>query len=263
MAREGRARGTHAARRHPSGACRELRNPDFLAQRSHADISGGSYLLGFRHLLDLLRHYGNEAPLQRPDEAFAVEARRRTAHLLEIERSLLGLPEAAPALQIMLPVTTPIALEIAYDLIPLFEPDAKGRSRALDELVPAVRAALQAQFGFSFPGISIHGNQSDMASGSALVLIDEIPEEMLRMDPGNVLRTPRWNGCRHWESPHKPGVTRKAEATAHASRVPTVTLPWRPASLAWMLPSTSCTAYIRSCSAMRPPSWTSMSYAVW
>ena len=161
--------------------------PDFLAQRSHADISGGSYLLGFRHLLDLLRHYGNEAPLQRPDEAFAVEARRRTAHLLEIERSLLGLPEAAPALQIMLPVTTPIALEVAYDLIPLFEPDAKGRSRALDELVPAVRAALQAQFGFSFPGISIHGNQSDMASGSALVLIDEIPEEMLRMDPGNVL----------------------------------------------------------------------------
>ena len=31
--------------------------PDFLAQRSYADISGGSYAHGFKHLLDILHHF--------------------------------------------------------------------------------------------------------------------------------------------------------------------------------------------------------------
>jgi hypothetical protein len=34
--------------------------PDFLAHRSQADVPGGSYPLGFRHLLTILRHYSVE-----------------------------------------------------------------------------------------------------------------------------------------------------------------------------------------------------------
>jgi hypothetical protein len=156
--------------------------PDFLAQRSHADISGGSYLLGFRHLLQLLRHHGSETTLQRPDAAVAAEAERRMAHLLDMERRCLGLAEPAQALQLMLPITVPITLEIAQDLFPSFLPDDQGRSRVLDELVPAMRSALQAQFGFPFPGIRILGNMSDMPPGTALVLIDEIPERLVCVD---------------------------------------------------------------------------------
>lgn len=161
--------------------------PDFLAQRSHADISGGSYLPGFRHLLDLLRHHGDAPTLQRSDEAVAAEAQRRMAHLLEVERRALGLPAPASELQRMLPIVVPIGLEIGQDLIPLFSPDGLGHSRVLDELIPAMRCALQAQFGFPFPGIRILGNETDMPASTALILIDEIPELMVTMGPQDVL----------------------------------------------------------------------------
>jgi type III secretory pathway component EscV len=87
----------------------------------------------------------------------------------------------------MLPVVVPIGLEIAQDLIPLVEPDAQGASRALDELVPQVRDALQRQYGFAFPSIRIRGNTSDMPDGTARVLIDEVPESMFRIDSQQVV----------------------------------------------------------------------------
>jgi type III secretory pathway component EscV len=161
--------------------------PDFLAQRSHADIAGGSYVPGFRHLLHLLRHYGDDRGIVLADAAARAEAQRRRAHLLEIERINLGLDRPQDELQEMLPVVAPIALEVARDLIPLVAPDGQGASRALDELAPQVRDALERQYGFVFPGIRIRGNTSHMPSGSALVLIDELPESMFSIDPQKVL----------------------------------------------------------------------------
>ena len=119
--------------------------PDFLAQRSHADISGGSYPLGFRHLLTILRHYSGDTTIELPRDT---AARPATAHNF-------------------LPIVRPIALEVGRDLIPFFAPDGRGASRALNELAPRVRDALQAEFGFPFPGISIHGNEIDMPPRSA------------------------------------------------------------------------------------------------
>ena len=161
--------------------------PDFLAQRSHADISGGSYVPGFRHLLHLLRHHGDDRGIVLADAAARAEAERRRVHLLEIERIALGLERPLDELQQMLPVVAPIALEVARDLIPLFEPDAHGASRALDELAPQLRDALERRFGFTFPGVRIRGNTADMPDGTALVLIDEVPESLLTIDPQQVV----------------------------------------------------------------------------
>lgn len=99
----------------------------------------------------------------------------------------LGLEQPRNELQQMLPVVVPLGLEIARDLIPLVEPDAQGASRALDELAPQVRDALERQYGFMFPGIRIRGNTSDLPDGTALVLIDEVPESLLRIDPQQVV----------------------------------------------------------------------------
>lgn len=161
--------------------------PDFLAQRSYADIAGGSYVPGFRHLLHLLNHYGDDSGIVLADAAARSEALRRQAHLLEIERINLGLDRPQNELQVMLPVVVPIALEIGRDLISLVEPDAEGASRALDELVPQMRDALERQYGFAFPGISIRGNTNDLPDGAALVLIDELTEAMFRIDPQKVV----------------------------------------------------------------------------
>jgi len=157
--------------------------PDFLAQRSHADISGGSYVPGFRQLLHLLRYYGDDRGVALADEAARAEAQRRRAHLLEVERLNLGLEEAQDELQVMFPVVAPIGLEVSHDLIPLVEPDAARASRLLDELLPQVRDALQWQYGYRFPGVRVRGDTQSLEAGTALVLIDELIEHRFEIGP--------------------------------------------------------------------------------
>jgi type III secretory pathway component EscV len=139
--------------------------PDFLAQRSHADISGGSYPLGFRHLLEILRHHLNEAYIKLPESTL----------------------EEKEFPQTMIPVVTPIALEVGSDLIPIMEPDSEGTGRFLGELVPEMRDALRAELGFPFPGIRVRGNDTDMPPRSALIVIDEVPEIMFELGRDDVV----------------------------------------------------------------------------
>jgi FHIPEP family/TIR domain len=138
--------------------------PDFLAQRSHADISGGSYPLGLRRLLEILSYYSGVADLSVPSAAIDPEA-------------------ASPNL---VPIVRPIVLEVSRDLIPAVAPDGAGRSRALDVLAPAVREQLWTELGLPVPGISVRGNETDMPPRSALVLIDEVPELMVEVDPDDI-----------------------------------------------------------------------------
>jgi hypothetical protein len=161
--------------------------PDFLAQRSHADISGGSYLSGFRYLLELLRQHGDNPAIARADAAIEARSRQRLAHLLEIERQLQQQPQPASSLRIMLPVVAPVAVQISHDLIPLVAPDARGESRALDLLTPRLQEVLQARYGFAFPSIAFHGDATDLPAGTAIVLLDEIPECVLHVAPDDVL----------------------------------------------------------------------------
>lgn len=133
--------------------------PDFLARRSHADISGGSYPLGFRHLLRILHHHSGDPSLVVPP-----------------------LPSArVGATTDTLPIVTPIAVEVSGDLIPFFDPEQEPGARALGMLAPQMRASLEARFGFQFPGVRIRGNDTDMPAGTVSLMIDEIPELTVRV----------------------------------------------------------------------------------
>jgi len=88
--------------------------------------------------------------------------------------------------QQMLPVVTPIALEVAADLIPLVE-DAGEGSRFLGEMVPMMRDGLFYELGVRFPGIRVRGNESDMPAGSYLIMINEIPLVMGTVNVDKVL----------------------------------------------------------------------------
>lgn len=129
--------------------------PDFLHQRSFADVSGGSYPLGFQHLVDLLEHFSDAAPTYGSGSHYVRAPERWTP----------------------LNVVTPIALEIARDLIPLF--DGGDDSRAMSELLPGMRAAIQHDLGFLVPGVRVRGNETDMPGGAALIMIEEIPTVLL------------------------------------------------------------------------------------
>jgi flagellar biosynthesis component FlhA/tetratricopeptide (TPR) repeat protein len=72
-------------------------------------------------------------------------------------------------------LVSPIAVEVAADLIPLVA-DAK------DTLAPeflievnAIRGRIQEQMGVKVPGIRFRGNETDLPKGSYLIMINEIP----------------------------------------------------------------------------------------
>lgn len=88
--------------------------------------------------------------------------------------------------QQMLPVVTPIALEVAADLIPLVEDGGEG-SRFLGEMVPMMRDGLFYELGVRFPGIRVRGNETDMPAGSYLIMINEIPLVMGTVNIDKVL----------------------------------------------------------------------------
>ena len=76
--------------------------------------------------------------------------------------------------QQMLPVVTPIALEVAADLIPMVE-DAGGGNRFLGEMVPMMRDGLFYELGVKFPGIRVRGNETDLPDGTYIIMINEVP----------------------------------------------------------------------------------------
>ncbi len=76
--------------------------------------------------------------------------------------------------QQMLPVVTPIALEVAANLIPLVE-DSTGGNKFLGEMVPMMRDGLFYELGVKFPGIRVRGNETDLPDGTYIIMINEIP----------------------------------------------------------------------------------------
>ncbi len=76
--------------------------------------------------------------------------------------------------QQMLPVVTPIALEVAANLIPLVE-DSGGGNKFLGEMVPMMRDGLFYELGVKFPGIRVRGNETDLPDGTYIIMINEIP----------------------------------------------------------------------------------------
>ena len=85
----------------------------------------------------------------------------------------------------MMPVVTPIALEVASDLVPLVD-DTTG-SNFLNELIPMMRDGLFYELGVRFPGLRVRGNEGDLPPGSYIIMINEIPLVMGTVDKAKCL----------------------------------------------------------------------------
>ncbi len=112
--------------------------PVFLTNRSRADISGGSYWLGLRYLLDILRHHGDSEKIEAMPLLPAVE------------------DATAPAFQ---PLITPITIEFSTDLEPLFDHSlATGSTHSANDLsnieflVESMLIDLNTVLGMTYPG---------------------------------------------------------------------------------------------------------------
>lgn len=80
--------------------------------------------------------------------------------------------------QKMMPVVTPITLEVATNLVPLVD-DA---SNFLGDLVPMMRDGLFYEIGVRFPGIRVRGSDGSFQPGQYVIMLNEIPVAMGTVD---------------------------------------------------------------------------------
>jgi tetratricopeptide (TPR) repeat protein len=93
-----------------------------------------------------------------------------------------GLPES-PANVAMLPVVTPIALEIDDKTLG----DIGGEHQFIDSLAPNMRDRLYERYGVKVPGIRLRANEADMPYGLYVLMINEVPLKVGSVRPGKVL----------------------------------------------------------------------------
>lgn len=73
-------------------------------------------------------------------------------------------------------VVTPIAVEVAEDLIAYTEGSTKGTlSDELSRHVAEMRERIHTEFGLSIPGVRFRGNEGDLPNGTYIIMIMEIP----------------------------------------------------------------------------------------
>jgi tetratricopeptide (TPR) repeat protein len=75
-----------------------------------------------------------------------------------------------------IPVVTPIAIEVAANLIPLVEDKNGSLTPHFQELISKLRYGLQYELGHEkIPGIRVRGNETDLPDGTYVIMINEIP----------------------------------------------------------------------------------------
>ncbi len=84
-----------------------------------------------------------------------------------------GLPNVASSR--MYPMVTPVALEVAGDLIPYAEENPDTERPNLLGVLPAMRERILTDMGVKVPGARVRGNESDLTDGTYIIMLDEVP----------------------------------------------------------------------------------------
>ena len=84
-------------------------------------------------------------------------------------------------------VVTPVAMEVAADLIPLIEGKDGGLKDTLQTLVDQMRKKVLNVFGVKVPGIRFRGNETDLPDGTYIIMVNEIPLVSGNIDPNQKL----------------------------------------------------------------------------
>ncbi len=80
------------------------------------------------------------------------------------------------------PFVTSIAFEISEDLVP---PDAESPNwHVVKELIPAMKKRVAEKYAITLPAVRIRGNDGDLAPGTCIFMLDEIPLLMCTVEKG-------------------------------------------------------------------------------
>lgn len=130
------------------------------------DRSGKDDLARIERALSAIREACQHDPMNE-------EYKRRLRRLEELSRLA---PIVGEKSLDRLPVVTPIALEVAANMIPLFEgKTASGLSSELAQLIVDMRERILRKYGVQIPGVRVRGNETDLPGGTYIIMLMEIP----------------------------------------------------------------------------------------
>ncbi len=130
--------------------------PDFLKNRSFADLCRRGYTLELRRLVETIRNRSQDTRIVLPDREPEVDDSRSTVAS-----------------------TTPIVLELSDELMPLFA-GTNGKSRFVEETVPCMRDGLFYELGVLFPGVHLRV-APDLSGSSSRIVINDVSEKRLEL----------------------------------------------------------------------------------
>ena len=130
--------------------------------------------------------------LERLESGDRLASLTRAIDALERSASISGTTELAPRIERVrtkrdvlecfgkaaldrLPLVTPIAVDLANDLVPLAEASGEGLQARLGAEVLALRERIQAEFGVTLPGVRFRGNEVALADGQYLTSFHNVP----------------------------------------------------------------------------------------
>lgn len=120
---------------------------------------------------------------------------------------------------------TPIALEVARDLIP-FVSAGTGLAEAFAKSIEGVRRAIDERFGVRIPGVRVRGNETDLPFGTYIAMLSEVPLVSGNVDAARhmVLAEPREFGTDIGAVPFEDPLTGRDVVTIPASKLTDVQL---------------------------------------
>jgi tetratricopeptide (TPR) repeat protein len=93
----------------------------------------------------------------------------------KLRRARAVAQHAGPAVLEREMLTTPIALEVSADLVPIIASDAGSLLEEVTRLVEVMRSEIQQQLGVRVPGVIFRGNSGDLPIGTYIISLFEVP----------------------------------------------------------------------------------------
>lgn len=111
---------------------------------------------------------------QKANKILATESYQKSLQQLQSKKKYLSVYGSKTINKI--PVVTPIAIEVAANLIPLFESKDGALTDEMQGLITKMREELLSEMGHSqIPGIRVRGNETDLPDGTYIIMLNEIP----------------------------------------------------------------------------------------
>jgi type III secretion protein V len=89
--------------------------------------------------------------------------------------------------QDLVPLVTPIALEVSNSITPFVDAATESGKRFLDDMLPLMKNGLFYELGVQFPGVRVRGLCSHLPDNNYIIKINEVPVAVGQMSPDKIL----------------------------------------------------------------------------